>query len=371
MEKNSLLPPLQHDKKKRGKAGKDVTKYVELKKQILQYYPQIQNLEKNVISLKQQIPLNLSKVILELKQETQRLLESSNPSITDTNNSIAQKELSELEKRLKQRIQESLRKNKADVQARMKTIAENSELKDQIKERSEIRIKSRLSSLEHLIDQKYKMFNSNVSIIENNLSKLTFKSHPSIQHNYLSQIHTQNDLNKTQITLIISQLDELDDLIKRRDKEQNETQEKIDAKFGTIDSKTGRIINKPIDYTDDFEELQRKIYDFNRDFMLKIEEVDRKSEIIEQHTNEIEQMASDLLDATQEIAAHSTETEGLVRDLIQSVDKITKEMDNNITKASINQLSIQIQASQDSIRSTIDKLNQKLHHFDITFPFQS
>ena len=369
MDKNSFLPPLQKSKKQKNKNGEDSDKNVEYKKQILKFYPQIQSLEKHVISLKQQIPMNLSKVILDLKQETHQVLEEFQPSVTEENNNSAQKELSELEKRLNEKIQESLKKNKDNIKERMKEIVKNTELMDRIKECSEIRMKSRISSLEHLIDQKYKMFNSHVAIIENNLSKLVYKSKPTNQKKYINQIKTDNDINTNLSLLISNHLDELDEKVKRRDKEQNETQAKIDAMYGNNENDSNDNKEKPKDFTDDYEDILRKIHVFKKDFIQKTEEIERKSETIEQHTNEIEQMATDLLEATNEIASHSTETESLIQDLLQSVEKITKKIDNNIVASSVDHLSKQIKASQGSIKSSIEKLNDKLHQIDISIPF--
>ena len=105
MDKNSFLPPL-HKQKNNTQQSPEVSAHnLEFKKQILQFYPQVQNLEKNVISLKQQVPVNISKALLDLKQQTYKTLEYSKPSVTKENNDFAQQELNELEKRLKEKIQ--------------------------------------------------------------------------------------------------------------------------------------------------------------------------------------------------------------------------------------------------------------------------
>ena len=194
-----------------------------LKRRIMKLYPQLQKIEKEIQNISQQIPLNLNKTVLQLRQFSQNIIESDKPSFSSSDSEKIEKQLKELESSLMERIEKKLENSKNDIEIKIDQITQNSSVISDLEIENQIALSYRVYSLEHLIAQQQKRLNNRLNYIEQNLSKISLTSSRDSTNDVIRKVRDNLELNMNQISFIQSKLD---DLQANAEKEQNQLEKK-------------------------------------------------------------------------------------------------------------------------------------------------
>lgn len=342
-------------------------KMKEFSSNFFRFYPQIQTIEKNVASLKEQIPSGLQKTILNLQQDTQRVLEKQNPLLsTGKIDPAIQKSLDDLEKRLTDSIHVSVEKSKKELENKLNEKINRSDLFKEMNRFKEDNANVRFTSVDKFMRYQSKTFYNHIAEIENEMSKLSQLQKVKEKDATLQRISQSMDANNAEMNDAFHILNRLEEEYKRKENQMD----KIDAFNNQICKVKPRKETPKNEYNSaqEYKKIVKTLSDFRNEFLQKSLEIERQGELSRQFADEIEQMAADILESIEGIKLHTNETEGLVKDLSETVNKLAKQANDDFYPRVIAQLASQIQVSHNSIKASIDVLNDKLRNAELSVP---
>ena len=369
----SGLPPLKKHQQKGSSqsSSPDVLSPNSLKRRLMKIYPNLQKIERDIAGIKQQVPMNLNKTILQLRKQVLRLFEGNKPTFTENDSEKIQKTLNELEERLNKKLKQTLDESSAQIEEKITELEKISPISLEIEAENEISLNYRTSSLEILNAQQEKHFNNKMSNLEQSLSKLTLTNNTSDStNNVLKHVKETIDSNSSKIELIKSKLDDLQTQFDNQKILLEKTQTQIDERgLGIPEFDTeAKNKNSPPDLTEPLSDLQKRLFEFDSAIATRMDEIDKRGTKCEEMIEQLNQMAVELTESTSELESHSTETEGLCKDLTSAIQRINAQLNKDKNYHLIQSLSMQIASMNESIKTEINTLNQRLSHVELSIP---
>lgn len=378
MTDDDKLPPLKPKSENKPQDRSSINTTDDLKKKILLLYPQVQKVEKELISFKQQIPPNLNKTLLQLRQDLQRLNEADQPPLDEVEEETLRNALHSLEERIKERVEESLKNLSDNVEKQIENTMKNGDILENDIELNR-HYDSKFLSLEKLMNQQQRNIQKRISQLEQGISKMSVMNPPfSKGDNDIRKIKLAVEKSTDDMDILRLRIEELQRLADIQKSFQYKKEEEIKQRLYELtqnSNNTTQLINEMIkripDYTGPLQNLQQELAEFQNEFESKITFIDLKASACEQLTEELELMAMELKESTDELESHATEAEGLCRDLTETVDNLNRQMSDDSNFRTMQSMAVQIRTVHDTLRMEIENMKERLKLLEFSFPFSN
>ncbi|EAY07045.1 hypothetical protein TVAG_311700 [Trichomonas vaginalis G3] len=365
----SNLPPLKPNSRNNSQERfKEEVSPINVKKRVLKQFMDIQNMDKQIEAIKQQLPLNLNKMLLQIRQETQRLIETETPTISQNDFENYKDLLQNFEEKYMLKADQTI----SDVTLQIKTTANQSFEKsiEELKNTTDPRLDMKIESLRSLLKQHEKRINNKISYLEHEVSKLGIKPTDSGAVNTISRVKRTLVNNSNDLKIIESKLNDLQRVASK--KAQSSTSPIQTNNNITIESLSNfipkKVVDEPPNLTEPLALLQQVVTEFEKEYSEKLVSLDEKSVSIEESIDELDGMIDDLTAATNEIELHTKETETLCKELTQSISKISSKLNDDSQNLVIQRTALQIQQLSSSTRSDITNLYNKVKKIELSLP---
>ena len=346
-----------------------------LKREVQRLYPRIQQIEKDIASLRMQVPTNLNKTILTLSQEMERLRNRISPNSLETTieNEDLSTKLAELESRLLLQLEVSIQASSSDIEKRLSEMVEKpkkeqnlNDLSFNLQQEAPSDFDSRINSLQQLVEKQQRRNQQRLTSIENSLTKLTLTPSENDSSQLLHQLSSEVELHKTQLAELTKQIEYLEsnnDRSQISSRPEENQKEPIEEEEEEEETKNEGPSNEAI-----IQEIQNDISDFKNDFIGAIGEIKTKAEECDSRMDELEKTSLELVESTKDLDARVTEAENLAQALQDQIQFLAKKVGNDQNKRIIDNLSMQIQSAHENMRTELEALKIRIKKCELSTP---
>lgn len=395
INEHSALPPLntasspslspKNTKASRPNAqSQDSINPQHLRKEIYRLYPRIQALEKDISTIKQQLPSNLAKTILQISQDINRL-RSKAPFLDSNNNDEnidLSAELADLENRLLSQLELTM-KNSTDQLNQQITKAIKQRPKSQIlaspieNDFPTVDIDSQVRRVESSISQQLNRNQVKINNLEQKLSEIIAKQ----SDNQFTNLNKEIEKNKQSIIDLRSQYQMLSIKIDSNKSAQpivfqapkEEPKETETISFGFDDDKPQRTTTKTAtppqqDLTLPITQIQQDIEQCREQYGQAILHLQQRSEEFETKIASLNTLIQDLTSSSSVLNTKLNEIEILCNSLNDQMNELQQKTLENDNQKMIQTLAMQIQSIQDNMKNEITSIRDRLKKCEMSVP---
>lgn len=334
---------------------------IELREEIKKLYPRVHCVEKEIESIKNQIPSNLSKFFLNISTNVQKYQKqlSSQPqkSIINTNENGISAKLKEIENRLILEIDISTKKSSVDFDQKVTSLTKKSgsmknHLFDEFDSEASSNSKNKIQNFEDRFAQQEKRLNQRLFAI-----KKTYESYKSEDTNqkllqkYTNIINAQNE----QIKEIRVKLSEINMMVHDEKENMNGNQAANDNDlFSQMSYQNTKmqLFNKKYDNVQN--EIQNLVVDFNS----SLTTLNEYSKELEKRIKRMGDLYIFLDEKTKEFERKSQENDSKCQIMIKKLSDITSNIGNDENNKELNNLSSKILKIHEDIQIEIESIKK-------------
>lgn len=374
------LPPLSpsHISKQKRNTNKlsqsmEIVNPVHVKREVTRLYPRVQALERELASIRQQIPCNLGKTVLQLSQDVQKMKSGATQSSSDASSGdFLAKQIIDLENRLIAQLEMTMKEGKSDFEKRIENIEKAQIASNKTSEMNDIdeidsEVIDRLRSIESLAAQQRKKNQTKVTSLEQTLAKLNTSSSISETMERVSILSTEVDSQRRQIGELRMKLSEL-----RRDVESAPV--RTETTVVTARSEQDETTTKPIapldipDLSRPLNDLQEDMSAFKQLFAEAVASLQQKASACDEKLGQVTQLASSLTDSTMTLEARVTEADGICQEILAQMKTLASKIEDDSNKKTLQSLAIQLKTVHDSLKTEISAVKNRVKKCEALVP---
>ena len=384
----SSLPPLKpkSSKEKKTKNPKSKSKIEknsqneeltasQIKQEITKLYPKLQQIEKDIQNLQTQIPSNLSKTILTLSQDIQRIRSQIYPSnSSDSGREDIPSKLADLESQLLLQLEVSIQASSSTLEKKLLESSQEgkefgstpSEISTPTSSNNKNNINSRVKAIENLITKQQDRNQHRLSNIEKNLAKLALGPSQNDENNTLKQLSSEVDSHRVKITELKNRINNIQEELSHPSQTPMISLEVPDFDFDQMISSSGKAtansnkieISDPLD--DEIFRVQKEISDFQNQYLHALQDLQEKADLCDNRMRNINKTAIDLVTTTTSIQSRIIEAENLSSSLMSQVQEIARKLNGDQSQEEIEKLARQLRTAHEGIRQEIDSIQARI-----------
>lgn len=347
-----------------------------LKREVQRLFPRIQQIEKEISSLRMQVPANLRKTILTISQEIQKLQNFDSPNFdsdsTDPDEFDLSSQLADLESRLLLQIEVSIQSSSADLEKKLSKLSEKPNEKMSLisldmHQASDEHFEQSIESLQKLIEKQQNRNQQRIASIEKSISKLTIIPTNTDSADSLHQLSSDVELHRKQLNDLQETIEMLEsNSLSPLAKVSTQIKQNIDS---NSDDETETKLNEP-DFNAEqiLNQIKLDIDDFQSDFVGAINEIKAKGESCSKRMSELEETSRQLTESTKELEQKILDAENMAIALEDQIHSLTKTIINDQNKRQIENLAIQIKSAHENMNIELEALKSRVKKCELSMP---
>lgn len=344
MSDGSSLPPL--DPKGRGQSNQGD----DTRPNIMQMYPRIQTLEKEVKSVREQLPMSLNKTVLTLRQSIQ--------SLKDRFSSDAS--FDEFEGKVNLEIDLEIEQMMNSIKSRLAAISKTETEEREIVESSEVEFDRKFSSFEDLLAQQNRRNEQRLRKLEQMLTKVVESPEQNNSGDAIMEITESvkdQDIKLAELTRKMADIEKslAPPPPKKQENEEEKKEEKNEKKIP--------------DLTVPLQNLRAEFAKFKADYSEQLSHARQNVQEARDRLGAVKsQIVGEVKDAVSEIEFRIVEMNNLCESLNAQIYDINRSMAQNANQRMLESVALQIKAAQESIQSDLAAMRTQIKRFEIQKP---
>lgn len=329
----------------------------EIKKNILKIYPRLQSLEKNINQIRQQIPSELNKSILQIRKDVLNLKTKSGNQV-DANDVLSQ--LRDLENQMNFKVDlyvdqfSTNFKNKCFSVDKPKPKALLSQLSTSLQNE----YGKNLDDILNQFNMNNKSTEKRLSNLEQKITKLTSQSTRFRPSNNIEQMRKSIQKQNIQLSEINTNLNLL---MQSSEKENDNSNNPINQRVDLLIQNDSPQSNPEIpDLTEPIKMLSEQIQKFKKDFEKSLDDAKEKAQNCKNHLAEVKETANEISESAKEIESKVIEVNNLCDSLSKQINEITHNLSQNTAQRTIENASAHIKSIQIRILSELLSIKKRL-----------
>ena len=335
----------------------------QLKREVNRLYPHLQSIEKEITALKQQLPPNLNKVVLQIRQDIDKLYNPNQNTKQEDQKDLLQRSLDDLENRLQTQLQVSIESSKANLENKIQELI-NTKPKDDITKMmenngDETNYDMKLAALEAALDSQHEKTQKRLNLLEKSIDKLSKPADEANNYKTLQSLSEDIESNRKGISDLRTRLSEIKLQLDRSTftEQIEKTQEKTTDQDSEPKS-SARPIEVP-DLTVPIENLNIKILNMQTKFQTKLRELKGKALQFEDRVKKVDQIAVQIVTSTVTLESRITEVNALCNSLMNQIKELGEKSENDDNKQLIQQLTEKVMKEQAALKTDIEKVKAR------------
>ena len=344
-----------------------------IKKEVNLLYPRIHSAEKEINTLKQQLPSNLNKVIIQLRTDIEKLgnlsnqndeIENQNPEKTEL-----QIKIDELESRLQRELDEEIQKSNKNMEKRIKDLTQPKPKNDEnihFDFNIEPSFDEKLDNLEEMFKTQQQKIQQRISNIEQTLARFDSPNQQKIneENKYIKQINDELDTNRRGIADIKSRLSklrlQLDQQVAR-----NESIPLDPSNPTSVTSSSSGAASQLLSLID-IPDLDKPIEELHNDIVLKQNEYSERVKGLKQRAQNcvtriknIDKAAVDIVTVTATLESRLTDVDKICKKLATAIKDLENSSASEENQKLIQELSTKVLDDHNKLKSEIENVRKK------------
>lgn len=335
----------------------------QLKREVNRLYPHLQSIEKEITALKQQLPPNLNKVVLQIRQDIDKLYNPNQNTKQEDQKDLLQRSLDDLENRLQTQLQVSIESSKANLENTIQELI-NTKPKDDITKMmenngDETNYDMKLAALEAALDSQHEKTQKRLDLLEKSIDKLSKPADEANNYKTLQSLSEDIESHRKGISDLRTRLSEIKLQLDRSTftEQIEKTQEKTTDQDSEPKS-SARPIEVP-DLTVPIENLNIKILNMQTKFQTKLRELKGKALQFEDRVKKVDQIAVQIVTSTVTLESRITEVNALCNSLMNQIKELGEKSENDDNKQLIQQLTEKVMKEQAALKTDIEKVKAR------------
>ncbi|EAX98082.1 hypothetical protein TVAG_415060 [Trichomonas vaginalis G3] len=331
----------------------------QLKREVNRLYPHLQSIEKEITALKQQLPPNLNKVVIQIRQDIDKLYNPNQNTKQEDQKDLLQRSLDDLENRLQTQLQVSIESSKANLENKVQELI-NTKPKDDITKMmenngDETNYDMKLAALEAALDSQHEKTQKRLDLLEKSIDKLSKPADEANNYKTLQSLSEDIESNRKGISDLRTRLSEIKLQLDRSTfTEQIEKTTDQDSE----PKSSARPIEVP-DLTVPIENLNTKILNMQTKFQTKLRELKGKALQFEDRVKKVDQIAVQIVTSTVTLESRITEVNALCNSLMNQIKELGEKSENDDNKQLIQQLTEKVMKEQAALKTDIEKVKAR------------
>lgn len=345
-----------------------------LKREVQRISPRIQSIEREVNTIRQQVPIGMSNSIAQILTEMNRLSKKylSHEDMTQGSIQIEEADNAErikaLESRIKVKLEQALDTTMFNLKRRLR---EQKESSDKLStptfnielENNEDTYDEQIETLDHQIKSNTNRSQKRLDHIDTLIANLSSISTNKSDHNdRIKQISADIDIHRGEITDIRSQIAELKSIIKEQKQQAAQRAVEISTEGDEQRAPTSFMekLNLPPDLTEPLNDLREEITEANHEFTNQMNELKKNTDECEEGMREMDSLILSLVTSSSNIQSHITELSHLYTTLQSKVGVITDKMGTGPNQEKLDDLKLKMTESHNKLKDDIDVLKKMI-----------
>lgn len=345
-----------------------------LKREVQRISPRIQSIEREVNTIRQQVPIGMSNSIAQILTEMNRFSRKylSHEDMTHGSIQIEEADNAErikaLESRIKVKLEQALDTTMFNLKRRLR---EQKESSDKLStptfnielENNEDTYDEQIETLDHQIKSNTNRSQKRLDHIDTLIANLSSISTNKSDHNdRIKQISADIDIHRGEITDIRSQIAELKSIIKEQKQQAAQRAVEISTEGDEQRAPTSFMekLNLPPDLTEPLNDLREEITEANHEFTNQMNELKKNTDECEEGMREMDSLILSLVTSSSNIQSHITELSHLYTTLQSKVGIITDKMGTGPNQEKLEDLKLKMAESHNKLKDDIDVLKKMI-----------
>lgn len=317
----------------------------------MQMYPRIQSLEKDVKSVREQLPMSLNKTVLTLRQSIQGLKDRFS---TDSS-------FDEFEGKVNLDIDLEIEQMMHSIKARLAAISKTETEEREIVESTEVEFDRKFASFEDLLAQQNRRNEQRLRKLEQMLTKVVESPEQTNSGDSILELNESvkdQDIKLAELTRKMADIEKSMEVPPPKKVEKTEEEKKDDK-----DEK------KVPDLTVPLQNLRAEFAKFKSDYSEQLSQARQNVQEAGERLNAVKtQILGEVKDAVSEIEFRIVEMNNLCESLNAQIYDINRGMAQNANQRMLESVALQIKAAQESIQSDIAAMRTQIKRFEIQKP---
>ena len=335
-----------------------------LKREVNRIYPRLENIDKELIAMKQQLPPNLNQIVQQLKSDIDKLNgnTTNNPQVNEEDNeTILHRKLQDLENRLQMQLDVSLETSNQDLDNKIQelTRSKSKEMPSfQIDDAEESTFEGRLKSLQETLETQQKKTLSRIQNIKNTMAKLSSSS-PNGDESYkqLQDLSSEIDSNRKQISDLRTRLSEIKIQLERQNVREQIQQYQLKTPVNKV-KKEMQITDVP-DLSQPIEELRQDVVKMKNKYSAKIQQMKEKAAECEAKVKKVDQMAVEIVTSTATLESRITEVDSVCKTLVEQVKALEERAGQDDNQKLIKELTQKVLDEHKALRAQLEAIKTR------------
>lgn len=337
----------------------------EIKRNILQIYPRLQSIEKDIKNIRQQLPSELNRNILQVRRDVFDLKEKSGNQTKNINDALSQ--LKNLENQMNFKVDSCVDDFLSDFKKKFFTdIPKQKNTGLQLSSNSQDEFDKNLDGITSIFSQYSKSTEQRLSYLEQKIAKLASQS---------TRLQSADNIEKMR-KLVQQQNIQLSEINANLSSLIQSSQEKsaisFQAPHSGISYKNDVVIStskKDIaDLSDPMRVLSEQIKAFQKEFTNSLTNAREKMTNCRNRLAEVKDMANEIQESATEIESKVIEVNNLCDSLSLQIKEMAHNLSQNTAQRTIDSISVQIKSVQDRIISELNSIKKRLKKCEMSEP---
>lgn len=339
------MPPLDPSNTK----GRSTKQSDDSKSNILQMYPRIQSLEKEVKSVREQLPISLNKTVLTLRQSIQTLKERfSNDS-----------SFGEFEAKVNLDVDVEIEQMMNSIKSRLAAISKTETEEREIVESSEVDFERRFATFEDVLAQQNRRTEQRLRKLEQMLTKVIESPNKNNSQDNLIDLNERVKDQSLKITELTRKLSEIEKSLEPPPPKPEEKKEPEEKEKET---------KKVPDLTVPLQNLRSEFEGFKSAYSEKLSQARQRVNDSAERLSTVKQIVSEVSEGASEIEFRIVEMSNLCESLNSQIYEINRGLAKNANHRMLESVAMQIKAAQESIQSDLAAMRTQIKRFEIQKP---
>lgn len=367
-EESSGLPSLHKNKGSRASLSGVIStsseiNVAQLKREVNRLYPHLQSIEKEITTLKQQLPPNLNKVVLQIRQDIDKLYNPKSNQKQDGEKDILHRSLEDLENRLQSQLQISIDASKQNLENRIRELVNTKPKNDLanfiVEDDQEVNYDLKLAALEAALDSHHEKAQQRIDLIEKSIEKLSVPAGEDTTSKTLESLNDEIDSNRKNISDLRARLSEIKLQLERSAATEQITRTPIKQQIEeSISKQPEKTIDIP-DLTVPLEQLNEKIANMQVKFQAKLRDLKKKALEFDERVKKVDQIAVQIVTSTVTLESRITEVNALCNSLIHQIKELDEKSGNDENQKLIEQLTERVMKEHAMLKAEIEKVKAR------------
>lgn len=360
------LPPLKsrqspHSKFNEKSDSSENANNQHLKREVSRLYPRIQTIEKEISSIKNQIPVNLDKVMLQLRRGIDKLTGKINQEKeNEGTGDILKERIDDLESRLNEHLELAIQSSNSSLEKKLQDLLKNQKKQFifNLNSRQGQTFEEKLKHLEGMIKGQQENTKNRIEMIEKNLSTVVNASQRSDKFTQLDEITDGVEANGKELANLRSKLSDV-----RLQLDQQSIREQVLHQQSLITS--GEMINTRVvfDHVPDLsvpiQKLTDKLMDLQKQYSEKIGNLKQRAAETNKRIKLVDQMTVEIMKSTATLELRITESDTLCKQLTEKLSELEKQTNSMQNPEYINSLTEKIANEHRKLQMELNDIKER------------